>query len=462
MVLGFKPQSMGFQSSVSCILNTNKRLVKVMKDHEVNVGILGLGTVGTGVAKILLTQRELLKTRSELNFNLKSIAEINWKIDPDLNLDGVQRLTDAKQLIADPDIDIVVETIGGYEPAFSFISEALRNRKHVVTANKALIATRGRELFKIAKENGVDLLFEASVGGGIPIIKGLREGLVANKIESIYGILNGTSNYILTRMHQDDLEFGEALKEAQAKGFAEADPTLDVGGGDAAHKLTILGSLATSSMLSFDDLYVEGITSITKLDINFAKSFGFTIKLLAVFRALENGLDLRVHPTLIPNTHLLAAVNNELNAIFVKGDFVGNTMFYGPGAGERPTGSAIVSDIVDLSRDLLLKEGEEISNSPIDPERQMELVPINKIKNRFYLRFFTYDKPGVLSKIAGVLGEKGISISSMVQLETHEKDNYVPIVLLTHKASEEAMEEALREIGKFDFVRDNYLRLRLF
>lgn len=433
-----------------------------MKDHEVNVGILGLGTVGTGVAKILLTQRELLKTRSDLNFNLKSIAEINWNIDPDLNLDGVQCLTDAKQLITDPDIDIVVETIGGYEPAFSFISEALRNRKHVVTANKALIATRGRELFKIAKENGVVLLFEASVGGGIPIIKGLREGLVANKIESIYGILNGTSNYILTRMHQDDLEFGEALKEAQVKGFAEADPTLDVGGGDAAHKLTILGSLATSSMLDFNSLYVEGITSITKLDINFAKSFGFTIKLLAIFRALENGLDLRVHPTLIPNTHLLAAVNNELNAIFVKGDFVGNTMFYGPGAGERPTGSAIVSDIVDLSRNLLLKEGEAISNLPIDPERQMELAPIKEIRNRFYLRFFTYDKPGVLSKIAGVLGEKEISISSMVQLETHEKDNYVPIVLLTHKASEKAMEEALREIGKFDFVKENYLRLRLF
>lgn len=434
----------------------------VMNDHEVNVGILGLGTVGAGVAKILLTQQELLKTRSSLTFKLKSIAEINWAVKRDLNLDGIQCLTDADAILTDPEIDIVVETIGGYEPAFSFICRALRNRKHVVTANKALIATRGRELFKIAKENEVDLLFEASVGGGIPIIKGLREGLIANRFESIYGILNGTSNYILTRMHQEELEFEEALREAQAKGFAEADPTLDIGGGDAAHKLTILGSLATSSMLDFNSLYVEGITSITKLDINFAKSFGFTIKLLAIFRALDNGLDLRVHPTLIPNTHLLAAVNNELNAIFVKGDFIGNTMFYGPGAGERPTGSAIVSDIVDLSRDLLLKEGERVSNPPIDPERQMELAPINKIRNRFYLRFFTYDKPGVLSKISGVLGEKGISISSMVQLETHEKDNYVPIVLLTHKASEEAMEEALREIGKFDFVRDNYLRLRLF
>lgn len=433
-----------------------------MNDHEVNIGILGLGTVGTGVAKILLTQQELLKTRSSLTFKLKSIADINWAVKRDLNLDGIQCLTDADQIIADPEIDIVVETIGGYEPAFSYICRALRNRKHVVTANKALIATRGRELFKIAKENGVDLLFEASVGGGIPIIKGLREGLIANKFESIYGILNGTSNYILTRMHQEEMEFEEALKEAQAKGFAEADPTLDVGGGDAAHKLTILASLATSGMVDFDSLYVEGITSVTKLDINFAKSFGYTIKLLAVFRSLANGLDLRVHPTLIPNNHLLAAVNKELNAVFVKGDFVGNTMFYGPGAGERPTGSAIVSDIVDLSRDLLLKEGERYCNRPIDPERSVKIVPLSEIKNRFYLRFFTLDKPGVLSKISGVLGEKEISISSMVQLETHEKDNYVPIVLLTHEASEQAMAEALREIGKFDFVRENYLRLRLF
>lgn len=433
-----------------------------MNGHEVNIGILGLGTVGTGVAKILLTQKELLKTRSSLTFNLKSIADINWNVKRDLNLEGIRCLTDADQVLNDPEIDIVVETIGGYEPAFSFICRALRNRKHVVTANKALIATRGRELFKIAKENGVDLLFEASVGGGIPIIKGLREGLIANKIESMYGILNGTSNYILTRMHLDDLEFEEALKEAQAKGFAEADPTLDVGGGDAAHKLTILASLATSSMVDFNSLYVEGITSITKLDINFAKSFGYTIKLLAIFRSLADGLDLRVHPTLIPNAHLLAAVKNELNAVFVKGDFVGNTMFFGPGAGERPTGSAIVSDIVDLSRDLLLKEGEQYCNRPIDPEQSAKLVPLSEIKNRFYLRFFTFDKPGVLSKIAGVLGDKGISISSMVQLETHGKDNYVPIVLLTHESSEQALEVALGEISKFDFVKDNYLRLRLF
>jgi homoserine dehydrogenase len=434
-----------------------------MKDHQVNIGIIGLGTVGTGVARILLDQRELLHTRSALTFQLKTIAELNWGWKRDLNLpEEIKRTSNADDILLDPEIDIVVETIGGYEPAFSFIRKALQNRKHVVTANKALIATKGRELFKIAAENGVDLLFEASVGGGIPIIKGLREGLVANTIESIYGILNGTSNYILTRMHQDELEFSQALQEAQAKGFAEADPALDVGGGDAAHKLTILASIASSGIVDFNSIYVEGITKITKLDINFAKSFGYTIKLLAIYRLLEDGLDLRIHPTLIPNSHLLAAVSNELNAIFVKGDFVGNTMFYGPGAGERPTGSAIVGDIVDLSRDLLLKEGEQFCNRTINPNKVVPVIPISRVKNRFYLRFFTLDAPGILSKISGVLGDCGISISSMVQLESHGKENYVPIVLITHEASEEAMEKALQEIRKFDFVKENYLRLRVF
>lgn len=433
-----------------------------MRDHQVNIGILGLGTVGTGVARILLEQQDILKTRAALSFKLKAIAELDWERSRDLDLTGVKCTKDALELLNDPEIDIIIETIGGSEPAFSLICKALQNRKHVVTANKALVATRGRELFQLARANGVDLLFEASVGGGIPIIKGLREGLVANRIQSIYGILNGTSNYILTRMHQQGLEFDQALQEAQAKGFAEADPTLDIGGGDAAHKLAILASLTASGFVEYKDLYVEGITGITKLDINFAKEFGYTIKLLAVLRALPQGLDLRVHPTLVPNSHLLAAVSNELNAIFVKGDFVGNTMFYGPGAGERPTASAIVSDIVDLSRDLLLKAGEQFCNRTVNPDQKVAVVPISQISNRFYLRFFTLDAPGILAKIAGVLGEKQISISSMVQLESHGQDNYVPIVLLTHEASEQAMAEALQEIGKFKFVQENYLRLRLF
>lgn len=433
-----------------------------MKNRQVNIGIIGLGTVGTGVARILLEQKELLKTRSTLNFNLKTISELNWDKDRNLDLTGVKCTTNVNDILDDPDINIVVETIGGYEPAFSFISKALKNRKHVVTANKALIATKGMELYKIAQENDVDLLFEASVGGGIPIIKGLREGLVANRFESIFGILNGTTNYILTKMHRDGLDFADALKEAQQKGFAEANPTLDISGGDAAHKLTILSSIASNSFIPFDKIYMEGITGITKMDISFAQSFGMTIKLLAIYRRFDDGIDLRVHPTLISSSHLLAAVSNELNAIFVKGDFVGNTMFYGPGAGERPTASAIVSDIVDLSKDLLLQEGEKYCNRAISLTQSVRFIPIEDVQSRFYLRFMTKDKPGVLSMLSGVLAEHGISISSMVQLESHEKDNYIPIVLLTHEALEKSMEQALQKIVKFDFVKEDYLRLRIF
>lgn len=432
-----------------------------MKKEQVHIGIIGMGTVGTGVARVLLQQKELLKTRSGITFNLKSIAELDWSRDRNIDLTHVKCTTDVNELLEDPEIGVIVETIGGYQPAFSFITKALQKGKHVVTANKALIATHGRELFKTAWENGVNLLFEASVGGGIPIIKGLREGLIANHIESIYGILNGTSNYILTKMYQEGLEFSDALKEAQKKGFAEADPTLDVSGGDAAHKLTILASIASNSFVPYESIYMEGITDITKLDIDFAKSFGYTIKLLAIYRVINGGLDLRVHPTLIGNKHLLSAVSNELNAIFVKGDFVGNTMFYGPGAGERPTASAIVSDIVDLS-ERLCDNGEKLQSHMIKPTLEVKLIPTEEITNRFYLRFFTRDIPGVLTKISGVLADCGISISSMVQLETHEKDNYVPIVLLTHEALEKSMEQALKRILQFEFVKENFLRLRIF
>lgn len=433
-----------------------------MKEQQINIGIIGLGTVGTGVARVLLQQGDLLKMRSNVSFNLKAIAELNWDKERNIDLSGIKCTQDVNEVLFDPDISVIVETIGGYEPAFSFISTALNNGKHVVTANKALIATKGKELFKIARENNVDLLFEASVGGGIPIIKSLRESLISNRIENIYGILNGTSNYILTKMYQEGLDFSEALKEAQHKGFAEADPTLDISGGDTAHKLTILASIAANSFVPHDKIYVEGITEITKQDINFVKSLGYTIKLLAIYRTLGDKLDLRVHPTLVNNTHLLSAVNNELNAIFVKGDFVGDTMFYGPGAGERPTASAIVGDIVDLSRYLFLQEDAKYCNREINLTNNIKMIPIAEVTNRFYLRFYTLDKPGVLSKISGVLGDHEISISSMVQLETLGKDNYIPIVLLTYEAMEKSVEHALNKITEFEFVKKNYLRLRLF
>jgi len=429
--------------------------------RDIKVGILGLGTVGTGTARILIGQKDLLQTRTSTRFCLKTVVDIDWKRERNLDLTGIKTSTKAEDILNDPEIDIVIETIGGCGFAFDCVSQALRNGKHVVTANKALIATRGKELFRLAKENHVDLMFEASVGGGIPIIKGLREGLVANNILSIYSIINGTSNYILTRMHQDEISFGEALAQAQQKGFAEADPTLDVSGGDAAHKLTILASIASSALVDFDDIYVEGIRDITHLDIIFARRFGYVVKLLAIYRQRDGGLDLRVHPTLVQQEHLLAAVSNEKNAIFVNGDFVGSTMFYGPGAGERPTASAVVSDLVDLSRDLLLKEGQRFCNRAIDITRVAKKVPLETIRNRFYLRLFTLDQPGILSKISGTLGNSGISISSVMQLETHGADGSVPLVILTHEASESDMNEALSEINSYPFVKGEAFRMRV-
>jgi homoserine dehydrogenase len=423
---------------------------------------LGVGTVGTGVARILLQERDLLASRTAVRFNLAAAADIDWSWDRGLDWQNVRLTDDPTSVTDDPGVDIIVETIGGYEPAGSLILRALRNRKHVVTANKALIATRAKELFTAAKEHQVDLLFEASVGGGIPIVKGLREGLVANRITRLYGILNGTSNYILTKMHEEGLEFPDALKQAQEKGFAEADPTLDISGVDAAHKLTILASLATSSIVSFESLYVEGIQGITALDISFAKNFGYSIKLLAICRYLDGKLDLRVHPTMVPNSHLLASVRNELNAVFVRGSYVGDTMFYGPGAGQLPTASAIVSDLVDLSRDLRLMDGEHFCNRSINTEAEAQTVPIEEISNRFYIRMYTQDRPGILSEVSGVLGREKISISSVVQLETQEQDEYVPVVILTHSAPEASMARALQRIREFPFIRGEVACIRLF
>ncbi len=402
-----------------------------MEQPVINIFIMGVGNIGTGVARILLQERELLASRCGMRFNLKTVVDTDWERERGVGFD--------------PEIDIVIETIGGYEPAFTYVMQALASGKHVITANKALLATKGRELFAQARANGVDILFEASVGGGIPVIMGLREGLVANRILGIYGIVNGTSNYILSRMHQDSMDFAGALREAQARGFAEADPTLDINGVDAAHKLAILASLASGGLVDFDRIPVEGITGVTPLDVNYAK----------------------VHPTLVPEDHLLAAVNNELNAVFITGDLVGSTMFYGPGAGQNPTASAVVSDLVDLARNLLarpraVENGGNFSGLLVNPEKEVPLLPLDDVTNRFYLRLYTLDQPGILAKISGVLGANKISISSVVQLETHGEKDFVPIVLLTHEAPEHALNKALTELKKFTFIRSDILRLRLF
>jgi len=431
-----------------------------LAENRLNVGIFGLGTVGTGVARLLLNQRELLRARTGIDYRLKAAVDVRWG-HHDLDLSAVVCSEDPAVIIDDPEIRVVVETIGGTEIAYDLVQRAICAGKHVVTANKALIATKGRELFKLAREHHVDLLFEASVGGGIPIIKGLKEGLVGNRIISMEGILNGTSNYVLTKMYQDGMEFDEALRQAQVKGFAEADPTLDISGYDAAHKLAILASIVSSAVVDFDRIPVEGIADITKLDIDFARSFGYVIKLLAIFKDTDSGLDLRVHPTLVPGSHLLASVNNELNAISVTGDFVGNTAFYGPGAGQLPTASAVVSDIVDLSKDLLLRNGVGFCNRTIDPCDSPRLAPLGEISNRFYIRFFAYDAPGILAQVGSIFGKFGISIASVLQMEIHGKDNYVPLVILTHQAKEAAMNEAIEEIAAQSFVWGKPLCLRL-
>lgn len=433
-----------------------------MKKQKINIGLLGMGTVGTGVARILLEQGEILAERSGVEYSLKTVVDKDWSWDRNLNLSAVTTTEDVEEVLGDPEIEIVVETIGGIEPAYDYIMRAMASGKNVVTANKALIAIKGKDLFLQAQTHGVDFLFEASVGGGIPLLKSISEGLVANKILSLYGIVNGTSNYVLTRMHQEGLDFNAALQEAQRKGFAEADPTLDVGGGDAAHKLTIMASLASGAMVDFCDTHVEGISDLTTLDIDFAKSFGYVIKLLAICRFVGDRMDLRVHPTLVPKEHLLAAVNNELNAVFVTGDYVGDTMFYGPGAGQLPTASAIVSNIVDISRNLVQNSNRSLSKQPINPQKKALSLPLEEIANRFYLRLFTMDRPGILSKIAGVLGEHEISISSVIQLETHGKEDFVPIVLLTHLAPEKSMACAIKKIREYDFVHQDILCLRLF
>ncbi len=421
-----------------------------------------MGTVGTGVADILLNQVSRLKARSGMEFCLKSIVDIDWSKSSRLDLSGVNKSSNALDIIEDPEIQIVVETIGGYQPAYDFICDCLKEGKHVITANKALIATRGRDLFKLAKDNNVDILFEAAVGGGIPIIKGLREGLVANDINSISGILNGTSNYILTKMHNENVDYDSALKEAQELGFAEADPFLDVSGGDAAHKLAILASIASSSIVDYDSIFTEGITRISSLDIKFAQKLGYTIKLLAICRISKEGLDLRVHPTLISNNHLLASINSELNAVFINSNYVGDTMFYGPGAGQHPTASAVISDMVDLSRDLRSNKREDFSSYIVPVDQEATLVPLENIQNRFYLRLYTYDGPGILAQISGILGDEGVSISSVMQLETHEKDNYVPVVILTHEAKENDMKNAIDKMNNLPFIRDELLSIRLY
>lgn len=431
-----------------------------MAKDKVSVGIIGFGTVGTGTAKILLKNSNLIKKRTEIDFVLKRIADLDIKRERGIRVPEGILTTDANTIINDPNIDIVVELIGGIHPAKDFILQAIRNKKHIVTANKALLATEGNEIFAEAEKNSVEVGFEASVAGGIPIIKVLREGLVANNIMAIYGIINGTSNYILTKMTEEKVEFSEALKEAQRLGYAEADPTFDIEGIDSAHKLTILSSLAYGIPLMYNEVYKEGITKITAQDIEFAKELGYKIKLLAITKLADGEIEMRVHPTMIPNEYLISKVDGVFNAIYVEGDGVGETMYYGRGAGDMPTGSAVVADIVDIGKRIIRSQKAIEQKSRRAAEQQFRIKKMEDIESMYYFRFSALDKPGVLSKISGILGDYNISIASVIQ-KGRRIGGSVPLVVLTHTAKEKDVLNAIKEIDNLPVVSDKTLFIRV-
>ena len=427
-----------------------------------NIGLLGCGTVGTGVAKILLESKDLLRARVGADMNLLRVADVDVESDRGIRFENGVFTTDAQAVVDDPEIDIVVEMIGGEEIAKDLILRAIENGKHVVTANKALLAGQGSTIFHAAAEKGVDLAFEASVGGCMPIIKTLRESLVGNQILSMTGILNGTCNYIFTKITEEGITFDAALSDAQEKGYAEADPALDVEGLDTAHKLTILIAIEYGTEVSLNDIYIEGISNITPMDIRFAAQFGYKIKMIASSKYLGDSIEARVHPTMIALDNPLSNVSGTLNAITVSGDAVGDIMLYGHGAGMMPTASAVVGDTVDLVRNLLCgSEGRvPLLSYQMNKIRKIPILPIDEIETQYYFRFSVLDSPGVLSTISGVLGEHGISIKSVHQ-KGRKASGSVPLVMLSHLAKESNVRQAISEIADLAVVRETPVLIRI-
>lgn len=434
-----------------------------MKKNSVSVGIIGFGTVGSGTAQILITSADVIRERTGFAVELKRIADLDVTRDRGVKVPAGMLTTDASAVIDDPDIDIVVELMGGIHPAKEFMVRAIRNGKHVVTANKALLATEGNELFAEAERAGVEIGFEASVAGGIPIIKVLREGLIANRIIAVYGIINGTSNYIFTKMTDEKVEFSEALKEAQRLGYAETDPTFDIEGIDSAHKLTILASLAYGIPLSYNEVYKEGITRITAQDIAFASELGYKVKLLAITKATNEGIEMRVHPTMVPNEYLISKVDGVFNAVYVEGDAVGSTLYYGRGAGDMPTGSAVVADIVDIGRNIMCGSTRRIPGIPafLKPGAGTKKIKrMDDVESMYYFRFSALDEPGVLSRISGILGKCNISIASVIQ-KGRRIGGSVPLVVLAHRSREKDVLNAIREIDALQVVSEETLFIRV-
>jgi len=418
--------------------------------ESVGIGLVGFGTIGSGVAQILLESGGLLQEKTGTQIQLRSVCDLDVESKRPVTLPKGLLTDDCNRILNDPQISIVVELIGGVDAARKLTLAAIDKGKHVVTANKALLAKYGRELCEAAWAKGVCIMFEASVGGGIPIISAVREGFVANHLESIFGIVNGTSNFILSKMFRENVDYADALKEAQELGYAEADPALDVGGGDSAHKLAILARLGFAVDFDDSDITVEGIDGLELVDIQFAREFDHVIKLLAIGKQTPRGLELRVHPTLLPQSHPLATVNGVFNAIFVRGDAVGESMLYGRGAGMMPTASAVVSDIVSIALGNGPRAFEGLRVFP-GRTKQVKVLPAEEIESRYYLRFKVKDRPGVLSAISGVLAKNSISIVSAIQQGRSEYEA-VPVLLITHFAKERGIREALREIDGLDSV----------
>jgi len=429
----------------------------------INVGLLGIGTVGGGTWNVLARNREEISRRAGRDIRISVVADKEVEKAKKLTAGAARVVSDAFAVVRDPEVDIVIELIGGYTVAKDLVLAAIENGKHVVTANKALLATHGNEIFAAAQKKGVMVAFEGAVAGGIPIIKALREGLSANRIEWIAGIINGTSNFILSEMRDKGLAFDAVLKEAQRLGYAEIDPTFDIEGVDAAHKLTIMSAIAFGIPMQFDKCYKEGISRLTQADIRYAEQLGYRIKLLGITKHVKEGIELRVHPTLIPAKRLIANVEGVMNAVLVKGDAVGPTMYYGAGAGAEPTGSAVVADLVDVTRLHTADPEHRVPHLAFQPDRMssLKVLPMEEVVTAYYLRMRVEDRPGVLADITRILADGAISIDAMVQREPAEGEQQVDIIMLTHQTKEKAVNAAIAKIEKLPVITGKVTRIRL-
>jgi homoserine dehydrogenase len=429
----------------------------------VRVGILGLGTVGCGTVNVLRRNAQEITRRAGRRIEIVQASARDIAKKRACPTTGIALVPEAQTVVRNPDIDVVVELIGGIDPARALVLEAIGQGKHVVTANKALIALHGNEIFRAAQERGVMVAFEAAVAGGIPIIKAIREGLTANRIEWLAGIINGTSNFILSEMREKGADFADVLREAQRLGYAEADPTFDVEGIDAAHKLTILAAIAFGIPLKFKDAYVEGIAHVTRLDVAYAEELGYRLKLLGIARRTEGGVELRVHPTLIPYKRLIANVEGAMNALLVKGDAVGPTLFYGAGAGSEPTASAVVADLVDVVRTLTTDPTNRVPHLAFQPDalEDLPILAMDDVRTSYYLRMHAEDRPGVLADVTRILADLDISIEAILQKEPAEGENVVPIIILTHRVAERSMNSAIARIESLGPIQGRVTRIRL-